>query len=190
MPTNTPLKRGVNERTTSHRKPQLDTSDSEQEYLNFAKRNPTQKERDAASEKLHLDLVLADGTTYPHEGKFFVADRRVDQKTGTIRLGGIFPNPGNVLRPGQYAKVRAVTRIKTAALLVPQRAVTELQGSYRVAVVDPDNKIDIRPVKVGDRVGAMVVVEEGLKPGEFVVVEGMQKAGVAVIPKQFVAAEE
>jgi membrane fusion protein (multidrug efflux system) len=165
---------------------------SEQEYLAFAKRNPTQSQRDAANDKLHLDLVLADGTTYPHEGKFFVADREVDQKTGSIRLGGIFPNPGNVLRPGQYGKVRAVTRIKTAALLVPQRAVSELQGSYQVAVVGPDNKIDIRTVKVGERIGAMLIVEEGLKPGDIVVVEGMQKVrpGAGVNPKRYVAAEE
>jgi membrane fusion protein (multidrug efflux system) len=165
---------------------------SEQEYLTFVKRNPTQSQRDAANDKLHLDLVLADGTTYPHEGKFFVADREVDQKTGSIRLGGVFPNPGNVLRPGQYGKVRAVTRIKTAALLVPQRAVSELQGSYQVAVVGSDNKIDIRTVKVGERVGAMLIVEEGLKPGDIVVVEGMQKVrpGAGVNPKRYVAAEE
>ena len=165
---------------------------SEQEYLAFAKRNPTQSQRDAANDKLHLDLVLADGTTYPHEGKFFVADREVDQKTGSIRLGGIFPNPGNVLRPGQYGKVRAVTRLKTAALLVPQRAVSELQGSYQVGVVGPDNKIDIRTVKVGERIGAMLIVEEGLKPGDIVVVEGMQKVrpGAGVNPKRYVAAEE
>jgi len=164
---------------------------SEQEYLTFVKRNPSQSERDVANEKLQLDLVLADGTTYPHQGKFFVADREVNQKTGSIRLGGIFPNPGNVLRPGQYAKVRAVTRIKTAALLVPQRAVSELQGSYQVAVVGPDNKIDIRTVKVGERIGPMLIVEEGLKPGEMVVT-GMQKVrpGAAVNPKPFTVAEE
>src|SRR5882724_9385794 len=165
---------------------------SEQEYLTFVKRNPTQSQRDAANDKLHLDLVLADGTTYPHEGKFFVADREVDQKTGSIRLGGVFPNPGNVLRPGQYGKVRAVTRIKTAALLVPQRAVSELQGSYQVAVVGLDKKIDLRTVKVGERLGAMLIIEEGLKPGDIVVVEGMQKVrpGALVNPKPYVAAEE
>lgn len=165
---------------------------SEQEYLTFVKRNPTQSERDAANNKLHLDLILADGTTYPHEGKFFVADREVGQKTGTIRLGGIFPNPGNVLRPGQYGKVRAVTSIRTGALLVPQRAVTELQGRYQVAVVDNDNKADIRPVKVGERVGSMLIVEDGLKPGEMVVVEGAQKVrpGVVVSSKPFVTAGE
>jgi RND family efflux transporter MFP subunit len=165
---------------------------SEQEYLRFAQRNPTQIQRDVANSKLQLQLVLADGTTYPHEGKFFVADREVDQKTGSIRLGGIFDNPGNVLRPGQYGKVRAVTRVETGALLVPQRAVTELQGSYQVGVVDHDNKIDIRSVKIRDRVGAMTIIEEGLKPGELVVVEGMQKVrpGVVVNPKPYVVAQE
>jgi RND family efflux transporter MFP subunit len=165
---------------------------SEQEYLSFVKRNPTQSERDAANNKLHLDLILADGTTYPHEGKFFVADREVDQKTGAIRLGGIFPNPGNVLRPGQYGKVRAVTSIKTGAMLVPQRAVSELQGRYQVAVVDNNNKADIRPVKVGERVGSMLIIEDGLKPGEIVVVEGAQRVrpGVVVSSKPFVMAGE
>ena len=165
---------------------------SEQEYLKFAQRNPTQIQRDVANSKLQLQLVLADGTIYPHEGKFFVADREVDQKTGSIRLGGIFENPGNVLRPGQYGKVRAVTRVETGALLIPQRAITELQGSYQVGVVDHDNKIDIRSVKIGDRVGAMTIIEDGLKPGELVVVEGMQRVrpGAVVDPKAFKAAEE
>jgi membrane fusion protein (multidrug efflux system) len=165
---------------------------SEQEYLSFVKRNPTQSERDTANNKLHLELILADGTPYPHEGKFFVADREVDQKTGAIRLGGVFPNPGNILRPGQYGKVRAVTSIKTGALLLPQRAVTEVQGRYQVAVVDSDNKADIRPVKVGERIGSMLIIEDGLKPGEIVVVEGAQKVrpGLVVSSKPFVMAGE
>ncbi|HWO01527.1 MAG TPA: efflux RND transporter periplasmic adaptor subunit [Blastocatellia bacterium] len=165
---------------------------SEQEYLKFTKLNPTQLQRDAANQKLQLNLVLADGTIYPHEGKFFVADRGVDEKTGSIRLGGIFPNPGNLLRPGQYGKVRSVTRIQVGALLVPQRAVTELQGSYQIAVVGPDNKIDIRTVKLGERVGSMSIVDEGLKPGESVVVEGMQriKPGLAVNPKPIPSTED
>jgi RND family efflux transporter MFP subunit len=165
---------------------------SEQEYLNFVKRNPTQSLRDAANNNLHLDLILADGTSYPHEGKFFVADREVGQKTGSIRLGGIFPNPGNVLRPGQYGKVRAVTSIKTGAMIVPQRAVTEVQGRYQVAVVDSDSKADIRSVKVGERVGSMLIIEDGLKPGEVVVVEGAQKVrpGLLVSSKPFVMAAE
>jgi RND family efflux transporter MFP subunit len=151
---------------------------SEQEYLNYARRNSIQSKWGAGSTKrggLELELVLADGSAYPQKGKFFVADRQVDQKTGAIRLAGIFPNPGNTLRPGQYAKVRAITSIREGALLVPQRAVTELQGSYRVAVVSNDNKVNIRPVKVGPRVGAMWVIEDGLKPDERVVAEGTQK---------------
>ncbi len=120
---------------------------------------------------------MADATTYPHKGRFFVADRQVDQKTGAIRLAGIFPNPGNTLRPGQYGRVRAVTSTKGAALLIPQRAVSELQGGYRVAVVGGDNKVSIRPVKVGARVGSMWIIEDGLKPGEKVVAEGTQKVG-------------
>jgi membrane fusion protein (multidrug efflux system) len=102
---------------------------------------------------------------------------------------GIFPNPGNILRPGQYAKVRAPTTIKKDALLVPQRAVTELQGLYQVAVVGSDNKVDVRPIKVADRVGAMWVVEDGLKPGEKVIAEGTQKVrpGQQVKPKPFVS---
>ncbi len=87
----------------------------------------------------------------------------MDQKTGTIRLAGLFPNPGNTLRPGQYGRVRAVTSIRNGALVIPQRAVTELQGGYRVAVVGDDNKVSIRPVKVGDRTGSLWVIEDGLK---------------------------
>jgi RND family efflux transporter MFP subunit len=162
---------------------------SEQEYLNFVKRNPTQAEMNAANHKLELALVLADGTTYPHIGKFFVADREVDQKTGAIRLAGVFPNSGNLLRPGQYGRVRAVTSLKQRALLVPQRAVTEMQGSYQVAVVDSDNKVSIRTIKPGDRVETMWVIEAGLNPGESVVVEGTQRVrpGAVVTPKPFVA---
>src|SRR5215510_13048777 len=148
---------------------------SEQEYLAYTRRYSIQKKWGAGANGLELELVLADGSTFPQKGKFFVADRQVDQKTGSIRLAGTFPNPGNTLRPGQYARVRAITSMKESALLVPQRAVTELQGSYRVAVVGNDNKVNIRPVKVGPRVGSMWVIEDGLKPGERVVAEGTQK---------------
>src|SRR5262249_7236535 len=160
---------------------------SEQEYLNHTRRNQAQGGWDATSKKLELELVLADGTTYPQKGRFFVADRQVDQKTGAIRLAGIFPNPGNNLRPGQYGRVRAVTSMKTGALLVPQRSVSELQGSYRVAVAGSDNKVSIQPVKVGDRIGTMWIIEDGLKPGERVIAEGTQKVGpgVTVNPKSF-----
>jgi len=159
---------------------------SEQEYLNFVRRNPTQSERDAAEKKLELNLILADGTVFPEHGKFFVADREVNQKTGSIRLAGVFPNPGNVLRPGQYGKVRAVTRTNPGALLIPQRALKELQGSYQVAVVGSDNKIEFRSVKVGDKVDTMAVIEDGLKPGDAVVVEGLQRIspGLVVNPTQ------
>jgi RND family efflux transporter MFP subunit len=151
---------------------------SEQEYLNYARRSSIQNNWGAGSKKeggLELEMILADGSTYTHKGKFFVADRQVDQKTGAIRLAGVFPNPGNTLRPGQYARVRAITSLRDNALLVPQRAVTELQGGYRVAVVGDGNKVSIRPVKVGERVGTMWVIEDGLKPGERVVAEGTQK---------------
>jgi membrane fusion protein (multidrug efflux system) len=152
---------------------------SEQEYLNNTKHSLAQN--------LELDLILADGTTYPHKGKFFVADREVDARTGTIKLAGIFPNPGNTLRPGQYARLRAATRKNESALLIPQRAVTELQGSFQVAVVGGDNKVEIRTVKLGERVDQMVIINEGLRAGENVIAEGAQKvkAGTVVSSKPF-----
>jgi membrane fusion protein (multidrug efflux system) len=163
---------------------------NEQEYLSNTRDNPTPTEREAANKKLELELVLADGSVYRHKGRFFVADRQVDQNTGAIRVAGVFPNPGNTLRPGQYGRVRAVTSLKEGALLVPQRAVTELQGSYQVAVVDSENKVRIQPVKVGVRIGTTWLVTEGLQGGERVVAEGTQKVGpgVTVNPKQSVAA--
>ena len=161
---------------------------SEQEYLNYTRRHPTEEEREAASRNLELELVLADGTTYPQKGSFYFADRQVDPKTGAIRLAGTFPNPDNVLRPGQYGRVRAVTATKSDALLVPQRAVSQLQGGYQVAVVGAGNLVEIRSVKVGDRTGALWIVEEGLKAGESVVVEGLQRIrpGAVVNPKPYV----
>lgn len=163
---------------------------TEQEYLNFTRTNPTQSQRDAAGRRLELELILVDGTIYPQKGRFYVADRQVDQKTGAIRLAGIFPNKGNTLRPGQYGRVRAVTSMKPDALLIPQRAVSELQGSYRVAVVGGDNKVSIRSVKVGNRVDSMWIIEEGLQVGERVVAEGIQKVrpDMIVNPKPFVSA--
>ena len=162
---------------------------SEQDYLDYARRHPTQSERDEAASQLELQLILSDGTTFPQMGRFFVADRQVDQTTGAIRLAGVFPNPNNTLRPGQYGRVRAETSLKEGALVVPQRAVSELQGSYQVAVVGADNKVSIRPVKVGERDGTMWIINEGLKPGERVVAEGTQKVrpDVVVNPKPFVA---
>jgi RND family efflux transporter MFP subunit len=160
---------------------------NEQAYLNFTKRNLIDAQQGASVAQLELELILADGTSYPQKGSFFFADRQVDPKTGAIRMAGVFPNPGNVLRPGQYGRVRAVTNTKEEALLVPQRAVTELQGSFQVAVVGADNKIELRPVKVSDRTGTMWIIEDGLKPGETVVAEGTQKVrpGAVVNPKPY-----
>ena len=158
---------------------------SEREYLEYVKDQPDAAKRAAAEPQLQLQLVLADGSVYPQKGIFSFADRQVDVKTGTLRLQGIFPNPGNVLRPGQYARIRAVIKTAKGALLVPQRAVTEQQGSYQVAVVSSNNTVEIRPVTVGDRVGTQWVIETGLKPGDRVVAEGIQKVrpGAIINPK-------
>ena len=165
---------------------------SERGYLDYVKENPDAAKRAAQETQLALQLILADGTLYAHKGRFSLADREVDVKTGTLRLQGLFPNPGNILRPGQYARVRAITTTRKDALLVPQRAVTELQGSYQVAVVGNDNKVIIRPVKVGERAGTEWIIEEGLKPGEKVIAEGIQrvKAGMTVSPKPLKAMPE
>ena len=165
---------------------------SEQEYLDYMRENPNAAERAAQEGQLELQLILADGSLYSRKGKFSLADRQVDVKTGTLRLEGLFPNPGNILRPGLFARVRAVTKTINNALLVPQRAVTELQGTYQVAVVDKDNKVSIRPVNVGDRVGSLWIVEKGLKPGERVIAEGVQRAsaGMTVKPKPFTGKPE
>jgi RND family efflux transporter MFP subunit len=165
---------------------------SERGYLNYIKENPDAAKRAEQEKHLGLEMILADGSRYPHEGSFSFADRQVDVKTGTLRLQGLFPNPGNILRPGQFARVRAITTTKKGALLVPQRAVTELQGSYQVAVVGKDNKIEIRPVKVAERIGPRWIIDAGLKPGEQVVAEGIQrvKAGMTVNPKPLEALTE
>jgi len=162
----------------------------EPQYLEWRRRFPTETTRQAADKNLHLELILADGSTYVHQGTFFFADRQVNESTGAIRIAGLFPNPGNILRPGGYGKVRAVIRVQPDALLVPQRAVTELQGGYQVAVVDDQNKVSIRTVKVGDRVGDRWVISEGLKRGEHIVAEGVQKVrpGMQVNPKPFAVA--
>jgi len=141
---------------------------SEQEYLAGARRG-----RDTGGGP--VELFLADGSRHPQTGRFAFADRQVDVQTGTIKVAALFPNPGSLLRPGQFARVRAQRGVKARALLVPQRAVMELQGAYQVAFVGADQKVDIRPVKVGQQVDSLWVIEEGLRPGERVVVEGLQK---------------
>jgi membrane fusion protein (multidrug efflux system) len=160
---------------------------NEQEYLSNSRNRPTQRGQESAYQRLDLELILSDSTTYPAKGEFFVADRAVDERTGAIRMAGVFPNPQNILRPGQYARVRAVTDTRTQALLIPQRAVTELQGSYQVAVVDQENRVAIRPVKVGTKVETMWIIEDGLSPEDRVIVEGTQKVrqGDIVSPKPF-----
>ena len=160
---------------------------SEQEYLAFNRQFPTLASREAEEKRLPIDLILADGTAYEHEGRIEFANRQVDQNTGTIRIAALFPNPGNILRPGGYGQVRAITKIQSGALLLPQRAVSEVQGSYQVAVLDSGNKVSVRNVKVGDRVGSMWIIADGLKAGERVVAEGVQKAapGAQVNPKPF-----
>jgi membrane fusion protein (multidrug efflux system) len=158
---------------------------SEQAYAIYARRYADPEQRTAHEKQLEFELVFSDGATYPHKGQLFASENQVDVRTGSIRIAALFPNPGNILRPGQFARIRIRTDVKTGALLVPQRAVTELQGSYQAAVVGADNKVSVRPVKVGQRIGAMWIIEQGLKPGESVVVEGVQKArdGTAVAPK-------
>ena len=160
---------------------------SEREYLDWNKRFPTETTRQAADKSLRLELILADGSPYLHEGTFYFADRQVNQSTGAIRIAALFPNPGNILRPGGYGKVRTAVRVQKDALLVPQRSVSELQGGYQVAVVDGENKVNIRTVTVSDRVGTEWIVAKGLKQGERVVVEGVQKVrpGMQVNPKPF-----
>ena len=164
---------------------------SEQEYLHFARRIH-EIDEGRGGERPPLELILADGSIYPERGKFTFADRQVNLQTGTITMQALFPNPGNILRPGQYAKVRVSPDLQKGALLVPQRAVQELQGIYQVAVVGPDNVVQIRTVKPGERVGSLWIINEGLKLGERLVVEGLQKVrnGLTVNPKPVPAEPE
>jgi membrane fusion protein (multidrug efflux system) len=162
---------------------------SEAQYLEWRNRFPTETSRWEADKKLRLHLILADGSTYPHEGTFYFSDRQINETTGAIRLAGLFPNPNNILKPGGYAKIRAVIRTEERALLVPQRAVSELQGGYQVAVLDAANKVTIRPVTVGPQIDRRWVIASGLNPGDRVVAEGVQKvrSGIQVNPKPFTA---
>jgi membrane fusion protein (multidrug efflux system) len=155
---------------------------SEQEYL--ARHTQIQAGGPGVSSG-NLDLILADGSVYPYKGSFFMADRQVDIGTGAMRIAALFPNPGNMLRPGQYCRVRSVVETRKSAVLVPQRAISELQGSFQVAVVGSDNKVEIRPVRLGETIGSLRIVEEGLHSGERIVVEGIQKirGGVTVSPR-------
>jgi RND family efflux transporter MFP subunit len=163
---------------------------SEQEYLRLAVHTNGQSNLESPKDSTPLELILADGTTYPFKGRILYTDRQVDIATGSIRVASAFPNPKNILRPGQFGRVRASTYTRAGALLVPQRAVIELQGSYQLAVVDSNNKVNIRIVTVGERVGNQWIVDSGVKPGETVIVEGVQKVrdGSTVTPKPLTSA--
>jgi RND family efflux transporter MFP subunit len=161
---------------------------SGEEYLRIAdKIHPETVNLLSSAAPIPLQLILSNGSTYAQSGNILFADRQVDQQTGTIRIAGAFSNPGNLLRPGQYARVRAVTEVLKGALLIPQRAVSQLQGSAQVAVVGADNKITIRAVQTGERVDTLWVITRGLSAGDRVVAEGTQKVkeGSAVTPTPF-----
>jgi len=164
---------------------------SAEDYLRIAdKIHPETVNLLSSAAPIPLQLILLNGSTYARSGSILFADRQVDQQTGTIRIAGAFANPGNILRPGQYAKVRAVTRVLQGALMVPQRAVSQLQGSTQVAVVGTDNKVTIRSVQTGERVDTMWVITGGLTAGDRVVAEGVQKIkdGSTVTPTPFTSA--
>ncbi len=158
---------------------------SEHEYVLAQKSNANSTSHTIRFFGNPVELILTDGSLYTHKGKILLADRQVDPNTGTIRIVAAFPNPGNILRPGQYGRVRVETSMKKGALLLPQSAVAESQGSHQVAVVGSDHKVSMRAVKPGETVGTMWVIDEGLKPGDQVVVEGLQKLreGTLVTPK-------
>jgi membrane fusion protein (multidrug efflux system) len=157
---------------------------SEQDYLRFA-RVIEEAVRTGSFRKDALELVLADGSIYPHRGTGYPAGRAVDPRTGTITVKGVFPNPGAYLRPGQFARVRVETDVRRGASVVPVRALTDLQGTKQIAVVGPDDKVDVRSVRAGPIWGTLQVIDEGVAPGDRVIVEGMQKVsqGMAVVPK-------
>jgi len=147
----------------------------EQSFTEFLTNHPAADERERYLKGLQFDLILGNGALFPHKGEFYAEDRNLDAQTGAIRIELTFPNPGNLLRPGQFGKVRAVIEQQRGALVIPQEAVTEVQGNQTVAIVGNDSTISIRQVTMGERAGGMWQVTKGLKPGEKVVVKGMQK---------------
>jgi RND family efflux transporter MFP subunit len=165
---------------------------NERDYLKLADRiNSPGAARSLWSTGAGLRLLLADDTVYPSRGTFFAADREIETKTGTIRISATFPNPRGTLRPGQYGRVRADTRVINDALLVPQRAVTDLQGTHQVKTIGPDNRVSTRTVVMGERVGTQWIVQKGLSSGDRVIVDGVGATdGVVVAPTPFVAATE
>jgi membrane fusion protein, multidrug efflux system len=163
---------------------------AEAEYLRIIRQFQARQAAGETREKTPIELILADGTVHPHKGYLDAIERNVDTTTGTLPVQVKFPNPEQVVRPGQYGRARFEIDMKKGALLVPQRAVQELQNLYSLAVVGPDNKVTFRNVKVGPREGSLWVIDEGLKAGERVVVEGVQKVreGAVVTPKPMAAA--
>jgi len=156
-------------------------------FTDFISRHPDADERQRYVSTLEFELILGNGSVYPQKGKFYALDRNLDPKTGAIRYEVTFPNTGNNLRPGQFGKVRFVADMKKGAMVIPQEAVNELQGNFQVAVVDQNNKVSIRPIKMGERIDSLWEVTDGLKPGDRVVVQGVQKAreGSTVAPKEW-----
>jgi len=148
---------------------------SEEEFTDFHRRYPTEQSVQEQRQRIPLELILSGGSVYERRGTIRFADREVNPATGAIRIAGVFPNPENLLRPGEFGRIRASVRTRSGALLVPQRAVTELQGAHRVAVVGSDDKVAFRAVSVGERVGNQWIITDGVKPGERVVVEGLLK---------------
>jgi membrane fusion protein (multidrug efflux system) len=148
---------------------------TEQAYINFTKLFTTERDRYERLGKLDIELVLVNGEVYPLKGRIYAADRQISPTTGALRVAALFPNPNAALRPGEFGRIRVKFDLASGALLVPQKAVSELQGSYQVAVVGPDNKVHIQPVRIGERTGTFWIIQEGLKPGQRVVVEGLQK---------------
>jgi membrane fusion protein, multidrug efflux system len=159
----------------------VDVNIAEQDYLRLT------REKSTRTGRTPLELILGDGTVFPHTGRPLFVNREVDSRTGTIQVRGEFPNPGNVLRPGQYARIRAATELRKGALLIPQQSVSELQGVYQVGVVEGDNKVNIKTVTLGPQFGDMWIVESGLRAGENVVVDGLQrvKSGMVVAPAHY-----
>ena len=158
---------------------------SEQLFGEYSRRYADPEIRAAHEKELEFELIFSNGSVFPQKGELYASENQVDVRTGSIRIAALFPNPGNLLRPGQFARIRVRADIRQGALLVPQRAVTELQGGYQIAVIGPDNKASIRSAKVGERFGQNWIIEQGIKPGERVVVEGTQKVrdGALVVPK-------
>jgi len=158
----------------------VDINVAEQDYLRFKRDKPQ-------AGRQNLELILGDGTVFPRSGSLLFVNREVDSRTGTIQVRCAFPNPGNVLRPGQYARIRAVTELRKGALLVPQQSVSELQGVYQVAVVSDDRIVAVKNVKLGPQAGDLWVIESGLQTGDKVVVDGLQRirSGIAVAPSPF-----